>query len=426
MISSEETYQRANELAASGMRSEAVGILEAFTNQDPNNYRAWAELSRHYLGIKDFANAEESAERALSINNKGYAAHVVKGIITKRTNLSAASEHLYTAVSLQPSASWAINELILVLVASEQYQQAIAILSLAEECRSVSQERLLFLRFYIDFVRKNILVAQEASIVEHLDSMQIFKDLLNKAKSLRPASLIRLGDGEGCFLLHNRSLHPFVRNYTISFIENAWFGQSVPALLSQKILNYLTSAIHNSDYLGIPSESRVKYEVASDPRGAIGVMQALLFSRRIDGRLCSASVNNVLEEEQNVMELFSNVPYLGTISPHAALGLNLRAKLCVDSGDDIVIPPQHDSNIFNQSACESHLDVFDSICSSIVSVVKPGRLFLVAGGLLGKCYINVIKEHGGVGMDIGAVADCWSGLKTRGHHYAEKPGLLIL
>ena len=51
--------------------------------------------------------------------------------------------------------------------------------------------------------------------------------------------------------------------------------------------------------------------------------------------------------------------------------------------------------------------------SSELANTKPGRLYLVAAGLLGKSYCVTLQQTGCVVIDIGAVADMWMGRKTR-------------
>jgi hypothetical protein len=44
---------------------------------------------------------------------------------------------------------------------------------------------------------------------------------------------------------------------------------------------------------------------------------------------------------------------------------------------------------------------------------RPGELFLVAAGFLGKILCDRIRARGGIGFDIGSVADSWMGYATR-------------
>lgn len=42
-----------------------------------------------------------------------------------------------------------------------------------------------------------------------------------------------------------------------------------------------------------------------------------------------------------------------------------------------------------------------------------GRLFIVGAGGLGKIYCHLVKQHGGMAIDLGAMLDGWDGLVTR-------------
>ena len=42
-----------------------------------------------------------------------------------------------------------------------------------------------------------------------------------------------------------------------------------------------------------------------------------------------------------------------------------------------------------------------------------GRVFLVGAGLVGKKYLQIIKENGGIALDAGALLDAWDGRATR-------------
>jgi len=55
--------------------------------------------------------------------------------------------------------------------------------------------------------------------------------------------------------------------------------------------------------------------------------------------------------------------------------------------------------------------------------VTLGRVYLVGAGILGKMYCDVIKQRGGVAIDIGAVIDGWA---RRGLPYAVRQADLVL
>ena len=44
---------------------------------------------------------------------------------------------------------------------------------------------------------------------------------------------------------------------------------------------------------------------------------------------------------------------------------------------------------------------------------RAGRLWLVAAGMLGKVYCDVIRNAGGIAVDVGHTADMWAGVRSR-------------
>ena len=54
------------------------------------------------------------------------------------------------------------------------------------------------------------------------------------------------------------------------------------------------------------------------------------------------------------------------------------------------------------------------IVSWIDSIDCSGKICLVGAGIVGKKYVALFKERGGIALDIGAVFDMWAGKLTRG------------
>lgn len=57
-----------------------------------------------------------------------------------------------------------------------------------------------------------------------------------------------------------------------------------------------------------------------------------------------------------------------------------------------------------------------------LSIPHRGRLHLVGAGIPGKHYLHVIRENGGIGLDLGALLDAWDGRSTRPLVYRDKLG----
>ena len=73
---------------------------------------------------------------------------------------------------------------------------------------------------------------------------------------------------------------------------------------------------------------------------------------------------------------------------------------------------------FSQAFCHGQVkasrmypDTYDKICEQISP--KEGELWLIGAGFLGKIFCDIVKQRGGIAIDIGAVTDAWSGYFTR-------------
>ncbi|MBZ9997321.1 hypothetical protein [Mesorhizobium sp. BH1-1-4] len=66
-------------------------------------------------------------------------------------------------------------------------------------------------------------------------------------------------------------------------------------------------------------------------------------------------------------------------------------------------------------------DVFKQVCDKI-NTPAEGKVFLVGAGLAGKEYLKIIRDNGGIALDLGALLDAWDGRTTRPQIFAHKTG----
>jgi hypothetical protein len=64
-------------------------------------------------------------------------------------------------------------------------------------------------------------------------------------------------------------------------------------------------------------------------------------------------------------------------------------------------------------------EVFNQLNAQL-SKPHNGRLFLIAGGLLGKIYAATVRRHGGIALDVGSLVDAWTGHATRPGYGSER------
>lgn len=240
----------------------------------------------------------------------------------------------------------------------------------------------------------------------------------------RPFSYVRLGDGEARFLLARKPLlRPgldAVAAATVGgFIWSIWFGTSiddVPAPLLDRLELAFDAAVAEADVLGVPIAERL----ATD-RAHAGYLVALEryvagLPPRAERHWTDASNNLVVEAgDPFFSRLLSGIDFLGVVSPHRELAARLGRRLGIAHVASIVIPGEGRLGRVEESADRGqHFPAAYERVMRTLEVPRPGAVFLVAGGLLGKIYCNRIRGLGGIALDIGALADAWMGHDTRG------------
>jgi hypothetical protein len=76
------------------------------------------------------------------------------------------------------------------------------------------------------------------------------------------------------------------------------------------------------------------------------------------------------------------------------------------------VPPQAKQSQNKGVDSKHYPEHFARICAQIMEQ-RPGTVYLVAAGLLGKYYCHLAKVNDGISIDIGSVADIWMGQKSR-------------
>lgn len=240
----------------------------------------------------------------------------------------------------------------------------------------------------------------------------------------RPFSFIRLGDGEGALLSYldtqealipvERALH---NNLLGREIWDTWLGrpisrEDVADLAS--LQTALTEAVRDADIVGVP-------RLADAARGISyieyhGCLRAHQFVRSIRTRgLTTVQMNVLLHQSGAYYELLSGLASISLITCHPGLaaafeqfkpGLRVRTYLIpTQAGNQLVFGYcSHDKPHFP--------DVFNQMYEDLM-IPDAGHVVLVAAGVFGKIYCNIIKQRGGIGLDIGAMADAFAGFNTR-------------
>jgi hypothetical protein len=387
--------------------------------------------------MKAFGDAREALMEALRLNANGYGALVGTGLLLRREDrLAEAVDSLSRALVVEPTGAWAANELVVTTVARGETNAALLLADLLCRQGALAPGRARFLQDYAQYIENwSRHTDNETFNAPPGNHMDLLGKVIGAAQARQSASLVRLGDGEGCFLLGTEAtVSPQTLEHTRNYMLKAWFGDhSASESLLRTIETDFLASIRTSTVLGIPTRQRLQYELRNDARGAMGVCAVLKAARNLLQcvtplpLLADASINNALYGRKALLASFAGVDCIFTVSPHADLGRRLRSFLGVSQGEDLIVPGQADSLELPAAArIGSHLAKYAENLAWLRQRGQPGQLYLIAAGLLGKCYCGVVQTTGAVAVDIGAAGDFWLGYATRGHHHLARGEDLVL
>jgi hypothetical protein len=223
-------------------------------------------------------------------------------------------------------------------------------------------------------------------------------------------SLMRLGDGEALLLDGERiCLGGATSNGQISTDRLTTEGQLPPDELERLVAQFL-EAVEAASVVGIPDLGQ-----CLDGPKHYGLVAATLVQRLSTDRF-EALAPRLLPGGCHLhlfllaQGAFSRAPLLdvhGVIGPVIPAGLATRS--CWQP-----IPGEKGKHPLSSGPAH-YPQVFDETLTWIDREARPGRLFLVGAGLLGKIYCHAIQKRGGVAIDVGSVLDLCDGRgATRG------------
>jgi len=218
-----------------------------------------------------------------------------------------------------------------------------------------------------------------------------------------PFSLVRLGNGEA----RVAGYPDFTSPIWLSRSFRNWFGSRAVEGENALIRAHMLAAVVASDLVGIPSGEGSGGDAHW---GFARVMLRVYSCMPADGALCRHAFHLTAMKNRFFEDLVRNEPSVSVISPH-----DLRAPLADGLGvGDVAwygVPGQ--AKFFAREGQRPHYpEVFQDIRERL-RVRRPGEIFLVGAGPLGKVYCHWVKAAGGIALDVGSVLDVWAGFATR-------------
>lgn len=226
---------------------------------------------------------------------------------------------------------------------------------------------------------------------------------LEKAVFLRkPFSLIRLGDGEGALMgyPHVTDREAIDRSFKV------WFGHtSISDAEAMGIASGIRDAVRNSDLVGLPRKKQLERHPYYQ-----SVYSAIEHYKLNEKQMYTDSaIHRYLQFCLLFRKLLKGQEYLGVITPRA-ISQELRRAFGVEKVERFAI--QGEARFSGDENTPHYPDAYNTIIQTITPPYK-GAIFLVGAGGLGKIYCDIIKQRGGIAIDIGALFDAWSNVKSR-------------
>ena len=275
------------------------------------------------------------------------------------------------------------------------------------------------------------------------ETYEVASQILTHIEKRTPFSLIRLGDGEGHFLEYAEPLKHF-QAADQAASQQIWWGQT---LLTpdewENIKGTYHAAIEQADILGIPGPYRCckvflwpkinTSDLSWEMRGLLAVInkaytQAMPTAPHApvlaSPRLTSCHIHSHLEDWGFWDLILTEIADCSIISCHESLPHMLKERYGISIRHHYSIPPEYKyarQMGFDPNGYKPHYpDRFEEI-STELTVAYPGEVFLVAAGFLGKIYCHLIKQQGGIALDVGSAVDYWLNFSTRKYTKSIKP-----
>lgn len=244
----------------------------------------------------------------------------------------------------------------------------------------------------------------------------------------RPASFIRLGDGEGSVLALGLDEHPDLTAYCARRTSLRHLG-SADALerAAPEMLPAFHAALRLADVIGFPGPFAAgmmlkRGDTATYLRPVQGLVSVHRYLTRFAADLgLEAKIGAPAGFHRGLLPHYRDLlagQEIGIVTCHPELAEALRARMGAAEVDlrpvprqaVITLDPHHDTGHWPGR--------YRELCREL-QAIEPGRLWLVAAGMLGKVYCDVIRAAGGIAVDIGHVADVWVGIASRFYDQAD-------
>lgn len=251
--------------------------------------------------------------------------------------------------------------------------------------------------------------------IQEISRKEVVRRVIRAAKERRAFSLIRLGEGEARLLAASASdemsldvARRKIRRQT---------GIKVPDSSVLEIRGLIVKAVNGSDIIGVLADAKFNDEHRAWAEIATRHVYEQLERSGNPAAICHCLVNGNLHE--------SLPSFIGYYRKVTVIGCRNVEPVIKSMAPDIdcrmlPIPSQFVKRDLVDGDFERGLydtpmwpDAYRGLVEDPL-VREPGELFLIGAGLFGKSLCALVKEQGGMGLDLGSRIDFMVGKRTRG------------
>jgi len=262
----------------------------------------------------------------------------------------------------------------------------------------------------------------------------------------RPFSFIRLGDGEGALAAFTDKS----RLEDLAYFQ-MHFGPDVSIREIEQIRDHLEEAIASADLIGVRDDVvNVAPQAATlnpSDKDFHEQFRTLFALRQAERNIKAHAARRIFQSFQRVRKglptraticsqwicydlaklgfwdsLLSDIGRVGLITSSTTLQARLTRRFNLDV-EALVVPQAVIDGARPRGSAEWQFPQAYQRVRSALERPLHGQLFLVGAGLVGKHYLHLIKQNGGIALDVGALLDAWDGYATRGLIYSTKTPL---
>lgn len=280
-----------------------------------------------------------------------------------------------------------------------------------------SQMSAVELEFH-DFVKKNISYQSALDVAckleendNAIDHYTLERMAIDHLQNKQGFSFVRMGDGEGRFVGNYKHNYNSLYLEAVEIASRIWFWNS-SEFPKDGFWQRLEKSFVNANVVGFNPVARVAFESGNVRHGYIGVVNGNEFVSQ-NLRPSQALLPNGVVRQIDYGEILKVSKKTIVIGPHDSQKEVIERIFNISDVEGWIIPAENHPNLLNINENPHFPCIFERTINEISELDRSGTVFLVAAGVYGKIYCDVIRESNGCALDIGSLLDQWMGIKTR-------------